>query len=223
MLQQVGAIAEAVAACGFTGLTITADTADFTQCIATLTASQTALVIGASTVRTVAQARAAAAAGAVFISSTSVSTELIAATKVVGMYSLPGVSSTAEARSALACGADAVKFYPAARLGAVAAAELCTVLLHDTDVSGSNSAAAAAAVPIIAAGGLTPDMLTAFTAAGIAQLHIAYDMYSRAACLQCMISCSAEKSTAQQYKVILIISHKSLHLVFRRYTWHYIF
>jgi 2-keto-3-deoxy-6-phosphogluconate aldolase len=119
-------------------------------------------------VRTAAQAQAAAAAGAVFISSTTVSAELIAATKQAGLYSLPGVSSTAEARSALACGADSVKFYPAASLGAAAAAELCTC----TDASGSNSAVAAAtAPPILAAGGLTPDMLSAFTAAGIAQLN----------------------------------------------------
>jgi 2-keto-3-deoxy-6-phosphogluconate aldolase len=121
-------------------------------------------------VRTAAQARAAAAAGAVFISSTSVSPELVAATKQAGLYSLPGVSSTAEARAALACGADAVKFYPAARLGAVVAAELCTALLQCTSESGRHSAvAAAAAVPIIAAGGLTPDMLSAFTAAGNSQ------------------------------------------------------
>jgi 2-dehydro-3-deoxyphosphogalactonate aldolase len=122
---------------------------------------------------TAAQARAAAAAGAVFISSTSVSPELIAATKQAGLYSLPGVSSTAEARSALACGADAVKFYPAARLGAVVAAKLCTALLHCTGETDRHSAVAAAAVTVIAAGGLTPDMLSAFTAAGIAQLHIA--------------------------------------------------
>jgi len=73
--------------------------------------------IGAGTVLTVEETRAAAGAGARFIVSPNCEPAVIAETRRLGLGSYPGVFTPSECFTALAAGADALKIFPAALMG----------------------------------------------------------------------------------------------------------
>ncbi len=73
--------------------------------------------IGAGTVLTVSEVEQAANAGARFIVSPNRNTAVIAATKRLGLVSLPGCFTPSEIVEALDAGADAIKIFPATTLG----------------------------------------------------------------------------------------------------------
>ena len=75
------------------------------------------MAIGAGTVLTVEEVRAAHAAGATFIVSPDSDPEVIAETKRLGMASIPGAMTPTEIKRAYALGADIVKLFPADDLG----------------------------------------------------------------------------------------------------------
>lgn len=74
-------------------------------------------VIGAGTVRRVADCRHAAAAGARFVISPHTAPDLIAAALAAGLVAIPGALSPTEVMTALDSGADAVKLFPADWIG----------------------------------------------------------------------------------------------------------
>lgn len=73
--------------------------------------------VGAGTVLTVEQAEAAVAAGAQFLVSPGVSTEVIRWAITHGIDIYPGVSTGTEIMAAMAAGAEVLKFFPAEPLG----------------------------------------------------------------------------------------------------------
>jgi 2-dehydro-3-deoxyphosphogluconate aldolase/(4S)-4-hydroxy-2-oxoglutarate aldolase len=77
-------------------------------------------LLGAGTVRTLADAHRAVAAGAQFIVSPGTSLTVIALCRSLDIPVMPGACTPTEVEAAVAAGAAAVKFFPAAAMGGVA-------------------------------------------------------------------------------------------------------
>jgi 2-dehydro-3-deoxyphosphogluconate aldolase / (4S)-4-hydroxy-2-oxoglutarate aldolase len=75
------------------------------------------LLLGSGTVTTAAQAEATIRAGAEFVVSPSLHSEVIAATKAHGKISIPGALTPTEAITAWRAGADYVKIFPCSAVG----------------------------------------------------------------------------------------------------------
>jgi Entner-Doudoroff aldolase len=75
------------------------------------------MLVGAGTVRTVAQLGAAASAGAQFIVSPNFDPESVAASRAKDLLHLPGVFTASEVQAAFAAGCRMVKLFPADMLG----------------------------------------------------------------------------------------------------------
>ena len=87
---------------------------------------------GAGTVMSVAEVEKVAQAGGKFIVSPHCDADIIRTTKAAGLMSLPGVFTPSEAITALQAGADALKLFPAALLGAAGIRALREVLPAQT-------------------------------------------------------------------------------------------
>lgn len=117
-------LADALYAGGVKLIEVTFDQAD-PDCIARTCDSIRALydhfgdkmMFGAGTVLTPEQVNAAADAGARYIISPNVDADVIAATKALGLVSIPGAMSPSEILTAHKLGADIVKLFPAGYLG----------------------------------------------------------------------------------------------------------
>lgn len=73
--------------------------------------------VGAGTVRTIGEAGAAVAAGATFLVSPGLNTDLVAWAAEAGVFHLPGVLTPTEIEAALSAGAEAVKLFPISAVG----------------------------------------------------------------------------------------------------------
>lgn len=109
------------------------------------------MAIGAGTVLRAAEVAQAADAGAQFIVSPNRNTEVIAATKRLGLLSLPGCFTPSEIVEALDAGADAIKIFPANMLGP-AYVRAVRAPLND--------------VRLVPTGGVTPEKAREYFAAG---------------------------------------------------------
>lgn len=117
-------LADALYAGGVKMIEVTFDQAD-PDCIAKTCDSIRALcdrfgdnmMFGAGTVLTPEQVKAAADAGARYIISPNVDADVIAATKALGLVSIPGAMTPSEILTAHKLGADIVKLFPAGYLG----------------------------------------------------------------------------------------------------------
>ncbi len=155
LVKAVGAIADA-------GVTVFESTFDHRRedCIAENSAKIAALVaaygermsIGAGTVLTVEEVRAAHDAGATFIVSPDTDPDVIAETKRLGMASLPGAMTPSEIKRAYALGADIVKLFPADDLDYHYIQNLKGPLPH---------------IPLMATGGVNPQTIPEFLSRGI--------------------------------------------------------
>ena len=155
LLKAVGAIEEA-------GVTVFESTFDHrhADCVAENAEKIAALVgafggrmaIGAGTVLTVEEVRAAHAAGASFIVSPDRDPDVIAETKRLGMVSIPGAMTPTEIKRAYALGADIVKLFPADDLGYHYIQNLKGPLPH---------------IPLMATGGVNPQTIPEFLSRGI--------------------------------------------------------
>ena len=110
------------------------------------------VLIGAGTVIAVDSVHRVAAAGGQLVVSPSTDTEVIAATVASGMVSLPGFFTPSEGFAAIAAGAHGLKFFPA-EAGSPAVIKAMRAVLPR-------------GVPVLAVGGMTPDVLAAWSAAG---------------------------------------------------------
>lgn len=108
--------------------------------------------IGAGTVLSVEEVRAAHAAGASFIVSPDSDPDVIAETKRLGMASIPGAMTPTEIKRAYALGADVVKLFPADDLGYHYIQNLKGPMPH---------------IPLMATGGVTPQTIPEFLSRGI--------------------------------------------------------
>ena len=108
--------------------------------------------IGAGTVLSIEEVRAAHEAGASFIVSPDTDPEVIAETKRLGMVSIPGAMTPTEIKRAHALGADIVKLFPADDLGYHYIQNLKGPLPH---------------IPLMATGGVNPQTIPEFLSRGI--------------------------------------------------------
>ncbi len=111
--------------------------------------------VGAGTVLSVEEVRAAHAAGAEFIVSPDTDPEVIAETKRLGMASIPGAMTPSEIKRAWAAGADIVKLFPADDLGYHYIQNLQGPLPH---------------IPLMATGGVNPESIPEFLSRGVGAL-----------------------------------------------------
>ena len=155
LVKAVGAIADA-------GVTVFESTFDHRRedCIAENAEKIAALVaaygermsIGAGTVLTIDEVRAAHEAGASFIVSPDTDLDVIAETKRLGMASIPGAMTPSEIKRAYALGADIVKLFPADDLGYHYIQNLKGPLPH---------------IPMMATGGVNPETIPEFLSRGM--------------------------------------------------------
>ena len=110
------------------------------------------MAIGAGTVLSVEEVRAAHDAGATFIVSPDSDPEVIAETKRLGMASIPGAMTPTEIKRAYALGADIVKLFPADDLGYHYIQNLKGPMPH---------------IPLMATGGVNPETIPEFLSRGI--------------------------------------------------------
>jgi 2-dehydro-3-deoxyphosphogalactonate aldolase len=120
-------------------------------------------VVGAGTVRTPAQVDDVQRAGGELIVMPHSDPAVIRAAKAARLAAMPGVATPTEAFAALDAGADALKMFPAELLGPAIVKAWRAVLPSDT-----------ALVPV---GGITPDKLAAFVAAGASGAGLGSALY----------------------------------------------
>lgn len=116
------------------------------------------MAIGAGTVLTEEQVTLAHSAGAQFIISPDTNEKVIKLTKKLGMISIPGALTPTEVRTAHDFGADFVKIFPCVSLGADYIKAVRAPLSH---------------IKLLAVGGVTPDNMETFAAAGACGFGIA--------------------------------------------------
>lgn len=120
-------------------------------------------VVGAGTVLDIDQVRAVADAGGQIVVSPNADAAVIRASRDAGLVSLPGVFTPTEAFAALAAGADALKLFPAEIAGPAGLKALRAVLPPDR--------------PVYAVGGVTPQTIPDWRAAGAAGAGIGSALY----------------------------------------------
>jgi 2-dehydro-3-deoxyphosphogluconate aldolase/(4S)-4-hydroxy-2-oxoglutarate aldolase len=111
-------IAAALAAGGATAIEVTFRTEAAPSVVAALAESE--LVVGAGTIRSVAQLDQALAAGAQFVVSPALDEAVVSRCLDAGVPILPGIATATELSRALALGVHTVKLFPAEPLGGVA-------------------------------------------------------------------------------------------------------
>ena len=131
--------------------------------IATLVAQLPNALIGAGTVLTLAQVREVHAAGGELIVSPNFDADVVRLAVQLGMVCLPGVMTPTEAFAALAAGASGIKLFPAELVPPAGVKALRAVLSADTLV-----------LPV---GGITPDAMAAYRAAGASGFGLGSSLY----------------------------------------------
>lgn len=150
---EVVAIGETLVAAGIRILEVPLNSPDAFESITRLSALATDdVLVGAGTVLDVDSVHRVAAAGGQLIVSPSTDINVIATTIGAGMASLPGFFTPSEAFAAIAAGAHGLKFFPAEAGSPAVIKALRAVLPRD--------------VPVLAVGGMTPEGMAAWAAAG---------------------------------------------------------
>lgn len=121
------------------------------------------VLVGAGTVCSPGQVRDVHAAGGRLIVSPHFDPEVVASALALGMVCLPGVATPTEAFGALRAGAHGLKLFPAEMIGPAVVKALRAVLPP-----------AAALLPV---GGITPDNMAAYRAAGASGFGIGSALY----------------------------------------------
>lgn len=138
---------------GFRALEVPLNRPGALQAIETLVQMAPAgTLVGAGTVLEVAQVETVAAVGGQLIVSPHCDVAVIQCTRKLGMFSAPGVYTATEAFTALRAGAQALKLFPAEMLTPAGLQALATVLPAGT--------------PLWPVGGVTPQSLAVWRAAG---------------------------------------------------------
>ena len=119
-LQHAVPLAEALLAGGVRVLEITLRSAVALACIEAIAKAVPQAIVGAGTLRSAADVRAARDAGCVFGVSPGYTREIGAACRDAGLPLLPGVATAGEVMAANADGIDFLKFFPAVPAGGVA-------------------------------------------------------------------------------------------------------
>ncbi|TMQ11296.1 MAG: 2-dehydro-3-deoxy-6-phosphogalactonate aldolase [Deltaproteobacteria bacterium] len=151
--REVAEIGAALFAAGFRIIEVPLGSPDALASITLLRAAlPAACLVGAGTVLIPAQVDDVRRAGGELIVMPHADPAVIRAARAAHLPVAPGVATPTEALAALAAGADALKVFPADLLGAATLEAWRDVLPAGT--------------PLVAVGGITPDNLAAFVAAG---------------------------------------------------------
>lgn len=121
------------------------------------------LCVGAGTVLSPEDVRAAQQAGAGYIISPNTDAAVIKETKRLGLVSIPGAYTPSEVVFAHQSGADVVKLFPAGILGSAYVKALKAPLKH---------------IPVMAVGGITPQNTPEFLAAGAVGVGVGGNLVS---------------------------------------------
>ena len=113
-------LAQALLAGGVRVLEVTLRSPVALACIAAIAKAVPEAIVGAGTIRSVADAQAAMDAGSRFAVSPGYTSEIGAACRRVGLPLLPGVATASEVMAANADGLEFLKFFPAQQAGGVA-------------------------------------------------------------------------------------------------------
>jgi 2-dehydro-3-deoxyphosphogluconate aldolase/(4S)-4-hydroxy-2-oxoglutarate aldolase len=124
-------LARALVEGGIRMLEVTLRTPAALACIEAIATDVPGAVAGAGTVRTAADAKAAATAGARFAVSPGYTHEVGESCRAVGLPLLPGVATSSEIMRAQADGYAELKFFPAAQAGGVAMLKAFGGPFHD--------------------------------------------------------------------------------------------
>lgn len=119
--------------------------------------------VGAGTVLHAGEVGEVAAAGGTLIVSPNADPEVIRATKAAGLLSFPGVATPTEGFAAIDAGADGLKLFPAEQLGPAVVKAWRAVFPAD--------------VPIVPVGGITPDTMRPYVAAGASGFGLGSALY----------------------------------------------
>ena len=120
-------------------------------------------LVGAGTVSTTAQVAEVAAAGGRLIVMPHADGAVVRAAKAAGLWCVPGAATPTEAFAALAAGADALKLFPAELLTPPVLKALRAVLPRE--------------VKLLPVGGITPQNLPAYVAAGAGGFGLGSALY----------------------------------------------
>ena len=119
--------------------------------------------VGAGTVLRASQVTDVAAAGGRFIVSPNANPDVIRATKTAGLLSFPGVATPTEGFAAIEAGADGLKLFPAEQISPTVLKAWRAVFPAD--------------LPFIPVGGITPDTMGSFVAAGASGFGLGSSLY----------------------------------------------
>ncbi|BFI97296.1 MAG: 2-dehydro-3-deoxy-6-phosphogalactonate aldolase [Rhodanobacter sp.] len=122
------------------------------------------VLVGAGTVMSPADVEAVAAAGGRLIVMPHADTEVIRAAKAAGLLCVPGVATPTEAFAALAAGADGLKLFPAEQSSPAVLKAWRAVLPRD--------------VPVLPVGGIAPDTMAPWHAAGASGFGIGSALFA---------------------------------------------
>jgi len=161
---EVEAIGEELVAAGFTIVEVPLNSPDPLNSIARLSRSLAGrAVVGAGTVLRVADVAAVADAGGTLIIAPNADTRVITAAADAGLVALPGISTPTEAFAALEAGAAALKLFPAEHATPAVLKAMRAVLPADACV-----------LPV---GGITPNTMEPWLAAGAAGFGLGSALY----------------------------------------------
>ena len=161
---EIDAIGDALVDAGFTLIEVPLNSPDPLDSVARL-ASRFAgrAVIGAGTVLRVEDVAAVEAAGGTMIISPNANLQVIAASAARGLVSLPGVATPSEAFAALDAGATALKLFPAEGSSPQILKAMRAVLPSE--------------VRVLPVGGIAPDTMAPWIAAGAAGFGLGSALY----------------------------------------------
>ncbi len=157
------AIGDAIVAPGFRLLEVPLNSPEPLESIALLRARFPQALVGAGTVLSARQVRDVHAAGGQLIVSPNFNAEVIAEAARLGLVSLPGVMTPTEAFGALAAGATGLKLFPAELASPAVVKALLAVLPKGT--------------PLMQVGGIAPNNMAEWRAAGAAGFGIGSALY----------------------------------------------
>lgn len=161
--EEAPAVGDAIVESGFRLLEVPLNSPRPLESIALLKQRFPQALVGAGTVLTAQEVRDVHAAGGELIVAPNFNAEVVAEAKRLGLVSLPGVMTPTEAFGALAAGATGLKLFPAELASPAVVKALLAVLPKGT--------------PLMPVGGITPDNMEAWRAAGSAGFGIGSALY----------------------------------------------
>jgi 2-dehydro-3-deoxyphosphogalactonate aldolase len=161
--QEAPAVGDALVESGFHLLEVPLNSPRPMESIALLRRRFPRALIGAGTVLDAQQVRQVHAAGGELIVAPNFNAEVVAEARRLNLMSLPGVLTPTEAFSALAAGATGLKLFPAELASPAVVKALLAVLPQGT--------------PLMPVGGITPDGMAAWRAAGATGFGIGSALY----------------------------------------------